>query len=229
MTGDEDIGSAVLALEGFSSPAGLTRRISDLEDRLRGRSAATITKFLEEDGVKESSLVGALVVKALAGQVNVIVHTLGILLALPAILEDGEVIDNLSLGAGNTGRSFDLETNLRIAEFKFIAWKGGPEAIRQNGLFVDLYHLAESDTDKRRQLYVTEIDRPLRFLRGRRSINSVLTKHGTVADEFNARYGDRYRVVHEYWSDVQGRIELVDVSHIVPAFGRMPNETTNES
>ncbi len=228
MIGGEDIGSAVLALEGFSGSASLTKRISILEDRLRGQSAATITKFLEEDGVRESSLVGALVVKALAGQINVVVHTLGILLALPAILEDGEVIDDLSLGAGNTGRSFDLETNLRIAEFKFIAWKGGPEAIRQNTLFVDLFHLAESGTDKRRQLYVTEIDRPLRFLRGRRSIKSVLTKHGTVADEFNARYGDRYHVVQEYWSDVQNRVELVDVSHVVPAFAKMPNEANGE-
>jgi hypothetical protein len=32
------------------------------------------------------------------------------------------------IGAGYTGREFDLETNYRVAEFKFIHWRGGPEA-----------------------------------------------------------------------------------------------------
>jgi len=164
------------------------------------------------------------VVKALAGQINVVVHALGILLALPAILQDGEVVEDLSLGAGNTGRSFDLETDRRIAEFKFIAWQGGSETIRQNVLFIDLYHLAEAKTDKKRQLYVTELDRPMRFLRGGRAMKSVLTKHGAVAEEFFTRYGDRYKVVRDYWADVRGRVELIDISTLVPAFSRVPPE-----
>jgi hypothetical protein len=61
------------------------------------------------------------------------------------ILRPGEVIDCVSLGAGNTGRAFDLETNLRIAEFKFIHWQGGPESIRQNSLFKDFYEMAEHE------------------------------------------------------------------------------------
>jgi hypothetical protein len=80
--------------------------------------------------------------------VNVAIHALGILLALPEILEVlevGEVVEELSLGAGNTGRAFDLVTNVRVAEFKFIKWRGGAEAIRQNGLFVDVFHLACSE------------------------------------------------------------------------------------
>jgi hypothetical protein len=40
------------------------------------------------------------------------------------------------------GRSFDLETDRQVAEFKFIAWRGGAEAIRQNGLFIDIFRLA---------------------------------------------------------------------------------------
>ncbi|WP_283814259.1 hypothetical protein [Bradyrhizobium aeschynomenes] len=44
------------------------------------------------------------------------------MLCLPHILEEGEIVDYVSLGAGNTGRPFDLETNRRIAEFKFIHW-----------------------------------------------------------------------------------------------------------
>jgi len=54
-------------------------------------------------------------IKQLAGQINVVIHALGILLCLPHILRPGEVIEYVSLGAGNTGRAFDLETNLRVA------------------------------------------------------------------------------------------------------------------
>ena len=83
------------------------------------------------------------------GQINVVIHALGILLCLPHILRPGEVIDYVSLGAGNTGRAFDLETSLRIAEFKFIHWQGGPESIRQNSLFKDFYEMAEHETQNR--------------------------------------------------------------------------------
>lgn len=223
-TGNDDVAAAIAALERFSGSAGLTSRISELEFGLRGQNGPAIAQLLAGDGVEGRTLAGALVVKALAGQINVVVHALGILLALPEILEDGEVVEDLSLGAGNTGRSFDLETNRRIAEFKFIAWQGGPETIRQNSLFIDLYHLAEAETEKKRQLYVTELDRPMRFLRGGRAMKSVLTKHGTVAEEFFACYGDRYKVVRDYWIDVRERVELINISALVPAFGRLPPE-----
>ena len=222
---DEDVVAALAALERFASSADLTSRIADLEYGLRGAEGPAIAQALAQEGVEERMLAGALVVKRLAGQVNVAVHSLGILLALPMILQEGEVVEELSLGAGNTGRSFDLATNLRIAEFKFIAWKGGAEAIRQNSLFVDLYHLAETNTDRRRELYVTNLVHPTRFLQGRRALRSVLSKHGTVAEEFFAQYGDRYVVVRDYWDDVKDRVALIDVSKFVPAFSKMPIES----
>ena len=217
-SGEDEVVEAIAALERFSGSAGLTTRISKLESDLQGLDGPSIASLLTSDGVEAQTLTGALLVKALAGQINVVVHTLGILLALPGILEDGELVEYVSLGAGNTGRSFDLETNRRVAEFKFIAWQGGPETIRQNALFIDLYHLAEAGTEKRRQLFVTELDRPIRFLQGGRAMKSVLTKHGTVAEEFFSRYGDRYKVVRDYWNDVKERVDLVDVSSLVPAF-----------
>ena len=78
----------------------------------------------------------------------------------------------MSLGAGNTGRAFDLETNKRIAEFKFIRWQGGPEAIRQNALFKDFYFMAEHAGVKRKYLYVHDAHRqdphlPMRYDTGR--------------------------------------------------------------
>ena len=96
--------------------------------------------------------------------------------ALPYILESGETVEYVSLGAGNTGRQFDLETNYRVAEFKFIHWRGGAESIRQNQLFKDFYLLAENETIKRKYLYVLGAKFPLHFLNGGRKLNSVLTQ-----------------------------------------------------
>lgn len=85
---------------------------------------------LTTSGAKAEVLGAAALIKHLAGQINVVIHALGILLCLPHILRPGEVIDYVSLGAGNTGRAFDLETNHRIAEFKFIRWQVWQESIR---------------------------------------------------------------------------------------------------
>lgn len=219
---NEELIAAIAALERFSGSSGLTSRISDLEADLRGLDGSAVTSLLASGGVEDQTLAGALAVKAMAGQINVVVHALGILLALPAILENGETVEDLSLGAGNTGHSFDLETNRRIAEFKFITWQGGSESIRQNVLFVDLYHLAEAETDKLRELYVTDLVHPLKFLSGGRSMKSILSKHGFVAEEFFARYGDRYRVARDYWIDVKDRVDLVDISKLVPSFVKLP-------
>lgn len=122
-------------------------------------------------------LQAALGVKRMAGQINVIVHAVGILVSLPYVLEPGERIESLSLGAGNTGRLHDLETHRQIAEFKFIEWRGGPESIRQNSLFVDLFNLVSANTSKRRVLYVIGKETPLRFLRNRRALSSVLSRN----------------------------------------------------
>lgn len=58
--------------------------------------------------------------KAFAGQIDVLVHAVGILVGLPYVLEDDEEIESLSLGAGSSGRDHDLVTNTRVGEFKFV-------------------------------------------------------------------------------------------------------------
>src|SRR2546426_3182050 len=130
--------------------------------------------------------------KRLAGQINVVVHALGILATLPHLLDRGEVIQYVSLGAGNTGRPFDLETTQRIAEFKFVGWQGGAEAIRQNALFKDFYLLAEHSSAKRKCLYVLGTAHPLKFFNGGRSISSVLSHHVRLRNQFMDRFGNQY-------------------------------------
>ena len=148
-----------------------------------------------------------------------LIHAAGILTALPSILDDSEVVQTLSLGAGNTGRRFDLETNHRIAEFKFIRSRGGAESIRQNSLFKDFYYLAEASTKKTRYLYLLELQRPVQFLQGGRKLTSVMSRNSKLAKEFHRAYGKRFRLVREYFRYRHHRVRLVDLSEILPALG----------
>ena len=113
------ITDAIHLLQTFRG-ADLTRTIYQIEKSLRGVSADSYSAVLTTTGAKAEVLGAAGLIKQLAGQINVVIHAVGILLCLPHILRPGEVIEYVSLGAGNTGRAFDLETSQRIAEFKFI-------------------------------------------------------------------------------------------------------------
>jgi hypothetical protein len=141
----------------------LTTTLKRIEDNVRGLNSATCDKILSDYGVCGDALLAAGVLKRTLGQINMVIHALGILTSLPTILEKGETIEYVSLGAGNTGRKFDLKTNFRVAEFTFIWWQGGAETIRQNKLFKDFYHLAEYNTVKKKALYVIGRELPLKF------------------------------------------------------------------
>ena len=142
-------------------------------------------------------------------------HALGILTALPYILDQDEQIKYLSLGAGNTGNDFDLETDKRVAEFKFTNWQGSPESIRQNRLFIDFFNLAEQETQKRKCLYVIDKKYPLCFLNGGRALNSVLSKNQKAATKFFSKYVDRYKVVSEYYRDFSQKVEIIELKDFI--------------
>lgn len=220
MIGDREL-AALAAIEDFvGDDSAFRHRIALIEAKLSGVAVEDTPKVAADVGVTEELLQGAMLIKSLAGQVNVVIHAAGIVLSLPHVLAPGERVMSLSLGAGNTGRDWDLETDQQIAEFKLIRWKGR-DAIRQSTLFVDVFHLAEAQTEKRRVLYLTGLDWPLRFLNGRRKITSVLEKHGNVMSKFAGIYGANYTWTCDYWQAVRSRIELVDLEVIVPGLARL--------
>src|SRR6266480_6977320 len=194
-----NLSRAVATLQKFYG-TGLTQTLAELEASVRGANLSTCVQLVTAGGANNNVLVAAGLMKHLAGQINVVVHALGILLCLPHLLEEGETIDYVSLGAGNTGRAFDLETNKRIAEFKFIRWQGGPESIRQNSIFKDFYLMAEDSSTKHKYLYVLDTEHPLRFFNGGRALSSVLSRNVKLREDFQARYGDRYRTVRDYYA-----------------------------
>jgi hypothetical protein len=216
--GHDDLVKAADAIAQLGIGADLTARIGAIEAALAGKQRRAVERTIAKNGVDEAMLNGAITIKKLAGQINVVIHAVGILVALPHILARDERIESVSLGAGNTRRKHDLVTDRRIAEFKFIDWRGGPESIRQNVLFIDLFNLASAETDKRRCMYVLGREHPERFLSGRRALSSVLSRNESAAKRFRDLYGERFKTVAEYADYIKDRVEIVDLREVVPAF-----------
>jgi hypothetical protein len=209
-----ELTEAVAALQKFTDP-DLTRVISRIELAIDGVNAESCATLVSQCGVTSELLGAAGMVKRIAGQINVVVHAVGILLCLPHLLQSGEVVEYVSLGAGNTGRSFDLETNKRIAEFKFIRWQGGPEAIRQNSLFKDFFLFAEHPSAKQKFLYVLGTEYPVQFFNSRRSLDSVLSRNVRLKQTFRAKYPND-QLIRDYYLPRRDAVVLQDVSQWLP-------------
>lgn len=214
----EYLAEVVGQLERFAGN-DLTATLARIENRVRGLGVGGCTSFLEEACADRDVLAAASRMKRLAGQVNVTIHALGILRCLPHLLEEGERIEYLSLGAGNTGRKFDLETNLRVAEFKFIHWRGGAESIRQNAIFKDFVLLAEHETTKRKYLYLLGLHHALKFLRGGRSLKSILSRNEKLRTSFFNRFGEQYDTVGDYFLRHNTSVNIEDISVYLPELG----------
>lgn len=222
-----DLIQAADVINRFQGPS-LTRRISSIEQSLRGVDAGSIGDAVGGVAANDATFDASLVLKRAASQINVLIHALGILRALPDLLEQGEIVEYVSLGAGNTGRSFDLETDRRVAEFKFINWRPSGNVIRENGLFKDLYLLEVSATTKRKQMFVLEDQQPLRFLRGGWALSSVLSRNTRLTASFYERFGDRFSVVRDYYDSFGSRVELVSLSRLLPErFGSLNARTSD--
>jgi hypothetical protein len=206
-----DLARAISLLQAFSGP-DLARTLAVVETSVQGTTAESCATAVASFGAQNEVLAAAGLMKRVAGQINVIIHALGILVCLPRILESGETVQYVSLGAGNTGRPFDLETNMRVAEFKFIWWQGGPETIRQNALFKDFYLLAEHATEKRKFLYVLGTEYPLKFFNGNRALSSVLDRNVGLQQQFRTTFGNRFRTVREYYDSRRHAVAIQDVS-----------------
>lgn len=218
----EDLRSLEVFLGFRGDSAQLKHRIRGVEADIVGRSRDDAAASAVQWGVDDELLHGAQLAKRLSAQVDVVLHAAGIVRALPYVLHPNERVQYVSLGAGNTGRDFDLETDRRVAEFKFISWMGGPESVRQDNLLIDLFHLARADTSKRRVMYITGAQIPMRFLsRSTRNTRACLGRRSGVPQRFDEHYGPtEYTHVHEYWSAIKHEVEVIDLVETVPGFAR---------
>jgi hypothetical protein len=80
---------AANAIQQFEH-GSLTKRISAIETILQGSDKQACETIFPSLAVKPTLLTQALILKQTAGQINVLIHAVGILLSLPHILQDNE-------------------------------------------------------------------------------------------------------------------------------------------
>jgi hypothetical protein len=211
------IDDAVTRVNEFKS-GKLTRTIGRIEAELTQVGKAQVGATNQSFGINLDLLLAAVAVKRASAQIDVAIHTVGILYALTRILEEDEVVECLSLGAGNANCDFDLVTDRRIAEFKFIHWQKKGNAVRNKTLFQDFFKLVREGTPKKKYLYLLETDTALRFLEGDRDVFKVLDRNKRLADDFIRRYGQEYRTVGEYYRDHKDKVQIVRLAEKVPEF-----------
>jgi hypothetical protein len=195
----------------------LRRVISGLQEVFKGATSKTSTSILVKKKLTKDLLSAAILVKKNASQIDEIVHALGIMLVLPNILEEGEIVESLSLAAGNTGKGFDLKTTKRIAEFTFIQWKGGPETVRQNKVFKDFFFLAEAKGQKKRQLYIVGTEHVQKFFNSSRSIEQILKGNAKLGESYK-KLKKKYETVRDYYQANKHKVEIVDICNFNTQF-----------
>lgn len=156
-----------------------------LTDQLTVLISEIIGKTKDDIPERTELFNAALTVKKASAQINEIVHAIGILNSLKKILDNGELVEKLSLAAGAEGDGFDLETNLRLAEFKFSRWQegGSKNGMRKRHIFADFANLTISQTSKRKELYTVSADQIIKYFNGRANWKKVLSKSGKIQYE----------------------------------------------
>jgi hypothetical protein len=210
---DESAVEAFRRLDSFMSTNALTSTLTRLESSLVGADQSECSRVTVESGFDEDLVDAALVVRERVGMLDTLIHAAVITQTLPLVLEEGEqVLKRPSLGAGNDpDRVFDLETNLRVAEFKLSSWKGS-DGMRQRGLFADVVGLSMDESGRRRQVFVVG-QLPVRFLtQSKRNAAKTLSKAALrlrtpagMADEMTVAEFTR-----------QAGIEVVDLTTLLP-------------
>lgn len=213
---EDDIARALATLLEFVAGEPLTDRVARLEHDLEGLSVAEMPSMLQGHQITESLLRSALLARDSIGRINDIIHACAISLALPNLLVDGEVLRRPSLAAGNDpSRPFDVETNLRVAEFKLSRWRGS-DAARKRHVFKDLVHLAADQSGRKAELYVLGPE-PARFLRTTRSHAAWgLDKFPATQALFHDRFGSLDVSISSFVTGPGSRVTLVDLEQRLP-------------
>jgi hypothetical protein len=217
MPADGDLVGALQVLTRFLTAAPLTSAIADLEYELEGRHQEELDGVLDARGLSPELLTAALLVRRHVGRVNDLIHAAAIALSLPKLLAPGETLRRPSLAAGNDpSRPFDVETDLRVAEFKFARWDGH-DAMRKRHVFKDLVHLAAVESGRAAELYVLGA-RPVRFLRTTRSsVSWALDRFPATRVLFERRFGSVDKRIPEFVSGDGARVAIIDLEQRLPA------------
>lgn len=157
---------------------------TDLKQELNKLRGSLLHKGKNDIKEPKHLFEAALEVKRISAQIDEMVHASGIIKCLPYILEEDEIIEDLSLASGADGAGIDVVTNKRIAEFKFSVWQiGKANGMRKRQVFGDLVQLYINDSPKKKELYVLSCAMVLKFLNGKSKWENQLSKSGKLKDK----------------------------------------------
>lgn len=217
MKDDLELTQAIRYIADFAASGLLSTKIGNLEKDMDGKNSTQLPHILKEYGVSEKVLHAGFVARRELGQINDLIHALSISLVLETILETEEIIERApSLAAGNDpGRPYDLETDLRVAEFKLARWKGS-DSSRQRDAVKDFVHLAADQSGRRAELYVLG-PLPAHFLRTTsRSIESQLRSSKASLDRFEGLFGDAEVPVSSFVLGPGSHVDVIDLETLIP-------------
>jgi hypothetical protein len=208
--------------------SSITETIARIEKQLIGASLDVIRNHNSTIPIDRSLIFAAAQVKRASAQIDVVIHSAGILYSLPHILDPDEIVLSTSLGAGNAASEFDLVTDKRLAEFKFIYWQGGSESVRKKTFFQDYFKLVREPRSKAKYFYLLNTDVPLKFLSGKSASHRMLDRSAKLAADFEKRYGSKYPTVGDYYAAHKGEVCFVDLAKKVPALSEFIGLTDTE-
>jgi len=209
---------AEISKQPFIEKQSMTEQIAEIERRFQNKSKIEVLDYLKNHNIS-ALFAEKLFIKNLSAQIDVAIHAYGILLALPQILDFDEKIEYLSLGAGSTGKRFDVSTSKRIAEFKFSKWSESHNTLRQNNLFKDFLELALNidNNGKKKYLYCYNAATIIKFLSSsKRNLESVIYRK-SVSEKYK-EYRQRYKTVKDFYSDFKSEVEIVDLEDLLKSF-----------
>jgi hypothetical protein len=119
--------------------------------------------------------------------------------------------------ANDASRPFDVETDLRIMEFKFGVWQPGSNASRKRAVFHDLAHLAADQSGRRAELFFIG-PQSATFLRATKSqvswaLNRQAEKTRALYEE---RFGSTDRPIPQFTGGPAAHVKLVDLELVFP-------------
>jgi hypothetical protein len=216
VTASDDLPAQLAAVGAFLAHAPLRSTVAELEIALAGCGAAQAGDVSREHGVTPELFRAALAARDSFGKLSDLIHAVAITLALQHILEPGEELLRPSLAAGNTpDRLFDVETNLRIAEFKLSRWDGH-DGGRQQPTVKDLVRLAADTSGRNAELYVRG-DRPITWLRSTSSsVRQQLRRYRNELAVFEGAFGDPDATVAAFVAGAGAHVALVDFEELAP-------------
>ncbi|WP_149207366.1 hypothetical protein [Flavobacterium johnsoniae] len=168
----------------------------------------------------ETIYLAAKIIKEASSQIDEIVHASGIMIAKEVWLNEDEKVEYLSLGAGNHKERFDMETNLRIAEFKFGKWnEKSANGIRRRGYFGNYVSLLAANDPRIKYFVVEDKVAFIKFMSGKATWRNVLNKNPSgfkKLEKFIIENKKEYLVtVGEIYKEFEGRVTIIEFNQII--------------